>query len=120
MRAALFDYIELVGILIDAGADVNLKDRRGFTAFHYAAQEKCEQVAQKLIDAGADVNSQDVNGNSPLSSAVFYSRGEGQLIRVLRRSGADDNLSNKHGVSPLQLAKTIANYDVAQFFNEDK
>ncbi len=25
---------------------------------------------------------------------------------------------NKHGVSPLKLARTIANYDLRQFFND--
>jgi len=47
---------------------------------------------------------------------VFYSKGKGAVIRLLRQNGADDNLANKHGVTPLGLAKTIANFDVLQHF----
>jgi uncharacterized protein len=51
-----------------------------------------------------------------LSDAVFNSRGHGGLIAILRKRGADPYRKNHHGVSPLDLARTIANFDVAQFF----
>jgi uncharacterized protein len=38
------------------------------------------------------------------------------MIQLLRESGADPHLENRHGVTPVQLARTIGNYDVAQFF----
>jgi hypothetical protein len=37
------------------------------------------------------------------------------MIRLLLASGADKTLKNKQGVSPEDLAKTIANYDVSEF-----
>jgi uncharacterized protein len=118
MRASLLSYGELVKLLIKAGADANLHDNIGKTALHYAAQEYQDEIARFLIEAGADVNSQDIHGNTPLSDAVFYSKGRGLLIELLRKSGANDNLSNKHGVTPISLAKTISNFDVAQFFKK--
>jgi ankyrin repeat protein len=51
----------------------------------------------------------------PLSHAVFESRGRGEMIRLLLSFGADKALKNKHGVSPENLARTIANYDVSIF-----
>jgi ankyrin repeat protein len=48
--------------------------------------------------------------------AVFYSKGAGETITLLRKKGADDNLANNHGVTPLALAKTISNFDVLKFF----
>jgi ankyrin repeat protein len=69
-----------------------------------------------LIDAGAIVDLQDNNGNTPLGTATFESRGRGEMISILLRAGADRNCPNAHGQTPLKLAKLIANYDVAKFF----
>jgi ankyrin repeat protein len=118
MRASFHGYPDLAAILIRLGADINLHDKIGKTALHYAAQEKREQIVRILIEAGADVNSQDIHGNSPLGDAVFYARDSGAVIRILRKNGADDNLPNKHGVSPLGLAKSVANYDLLQYFQD--
>jgi hypothetical protein len=49
---------------------------------------------------------------------VFNSRGRGELIALLRQRGADASSTNKFGVSPVSLARTIANYDVARFVND--
>jgi len=64
------------------------------------------------------VDPQDSHGNTPLSTAVFNSRGNGELIKLLREHGADPYLKNNHGVSPLGLSRNIANYGVAQFFRD--
>ena len=119
MRASLHGNIPIVEILIAGGASLDVQDKLGMTALHYAAQEQHSAIVERLIDAGANVDSQDQHGNTPLSSAVFCSKGAGETITVLRKKGADDNLPNKHGVTPLGLAKTIANYDVVKFFTSD-
>lgn len=55
-------------------------------------------------------------GNAPLWTAVFNSRGHGELIRLLRRRGANPWHPNNSGQTPVGLARLIANYDVALFF----
>jgi len=72
-----------------------------------------------LIDAGAAIDPVDDHGNTPLSNAVFESRGDGQVIQMLLAAGADPHRKNSHGVSPASLAHTISNYDVAKFFRDD-
>jgi hypothetical protein len=47
---------------------------------------------------------------------VYCSQGEGAVIVRLLQAGADPHASNHHGVSAVQLARSIANYNVAQFF----
>ena len=71
-----------------------------------------------LIAAGAPVDARDRHGKTPLSDAVFNYKGDGALIALLRRHGADPTLPNAHGVTPLRLARMIANFDVAQFFDD--
>jgi ankyrin repeat protein len=72
-----------------------------------------------LLTHGAVTEVEDANGNTPLFRAVFDSRGRGDVIALLLRAGADRDHENKHGVTPAQLAATIGNYDVAQFFTTD-
>ena len=102
--------------LLREGADSNVQDDNGWSALHFAAQANSESVAQALVSAGAQVDVRDSYGNTPLFTAVFNSKGDGAVIKLLRGAGADPYASNNHGVSPLSLARTIANYDVAQFY----
>lgn len=71
-----------------------------------------------LLRAGALVDAADSSGNTPLWRAVFESKGRGEVIALLRRYGADPLRENAAGVSPLGLARTIGNYDVAQYFQD--
>ncbi|HTI26080.1 MAG TPA: hypothetical protein VL652_34145 [Kutzneria sp.] len=49
-------------------------------------------------------------------TAVFESRGHGELIELLRAAGADPHAVNRSGQNPLGLARLIVNYDVRQYF----
>jgi len=103
---------------LQSGADPSATDDNGWSPLHFAAQANSSAVARLLLQAGAKVNPQESNGNTPLSTAVFASRGDGELIELLRSAGADPFLKNNYEVSPVSLARTIANYDVAKFFND--
>jgi uncharacterized protein len=107
---------DLARSLLAAGADASTKDKSGWTPLHAAAQSYSVEIAALLIQHGAAVDAHDEHGNTPLWRAVFESRGRGEMIALLRRSGADPELQNFHGVSAIALARAIANYDVAQFF----
>jgi uncharacterized protein len=104
--------------LIAAGADVRCVDRYGWTPLHFAVQSRNAAVAAALLDAGAEVDARDEHGNTPLFRAVFNSRGEGEVIGLLRERGADPHAANHDGQSPLALAQLIANYDVARHFRD--
>jgi ankyrin repeat protein len=116
--AALGNDVERIRSLIADGADVNLADTKGYTPLHFAAQEQANEAAEVLLAEGAEVDPVDQWGNTPLSRATFSSRGQGGLIRLLREHGAEVTKLNNYGVSPLGLARTIANYPVAQFYDD--
>lgn len=114
--AALADDTAAIRALLSQGADPDVADQRGFTALHLAAQQGAISAAQALIAAGAQVDAVNRDGNTPLFTAVFNSRGRGDLIKLLRHHGADPWHPNGTGQTPIGLAHLIANYDVAQFF----
>lgn len=116
-HAVLAKNLDLLHWFIEKHADVNKHDSLGWTALHYAAQEYLIDFVDVLIINGADVNAQDEYGNSVLWRAVFASKGRGAVIERLLQAGADVNLENSRGISPIKLANTIANFDVKQFFN---
>jgi len=114
--AAQQDNLEGIAGLLREGADPNLQDRSGWTPLHFAAQANSAPCIEALLHGGANPALSDSDGNTALFRAVFASRGSGDVIHLLRAAGADPNALNSHGISPLTLARTISNYDVAQFF----
>jgi peptidoglycan/LPS O-acetylase OafA/YrhL len=67
--AALEGRAEIVELLIEAGADVNAKNRDGATPLHAAAFMGQLEVAQLLLENGADISAKTYNGDTPLDSA---------------------------------------------------
>lgn len=114
--AAADGNVEAVLQHLKSGIEPSAPDEDGWTPLHFAAQASAVDVARLLLDAGARVDARDSHGNTPLFRAVFVSQGRGNLITLLRARGADPAASNSHGVSPASLSRTIANYDVRQFF----
>ena len=102
--------------LLDAGDEPDPRDESGFTPLHFAAQESSVGVARLLLYRGADVDATNVHGNTPLFVAVFNSKGRGEMIELLRSRGADPHHANKVGQTPVGLARSIDNFDVASYF----
>jgi uncharacterized protein len=108
---------ELVTLLLQSKANPDVQDKNGFSALHFAAQDFRALAAKALLHAGAQVDLKDRFGNTALWRSVFNSRGRGEIIEMLLKNGADRLVKNNSDVSPIDLAQTIANYDVKQFFN---
>ncbi|MES2841980.1 MAG: ankyrin repeat domain-containing protein [Pseudomonadota bacterium] len=102
--------------LLKAGADANHQDANGWSPLHFAAQASSAECTDALLGSGASPSLQDSHGNTALFRAVFASKGEGDVIMLLRRAGANPRTKNAHGVSPASLARTMANFNVAVHF----
>ena len=116
--AAMTDNVKEIEARLAEGDDINLGDKRGFTPLHMATQHDFRAGARFLLDRGADVDRPNASGNTPLFVAVFNSRGNGELIALLRERGADPHHANNTGQTPVGLARLIGNYDVAQYFSD--
>ena len=64
---------EMAKILIEHGADLEVKDKYGntplFTAVYWYKKDPGGRLIKLLVDAGADVNAENSHGNSPLDLA---------------------------------------------------
>jgi hypothetical protein len=78
----------MVKLLLDAGADPNLPDERGFTPLILAAgsETRNPEVVQLLIEKGAKMDAKDENGETALTWArkMGYTR----VVKLLRAAGA--------------------------------
>lgn len=105
--AVLGNSVGLLGLLLESGCDVNARDKSGFTALAFAAQERLPEIAHLLISRGADVNAQDDDGCPVLWRAVFSARDQNDVVDLLRKHGAKDDLANKSGETPRALAERL-------------
>ena len=107
VSAILGNSVALVGLLLESKADVNATDPHGWTPLHFAAEEVLPQMASLLVAKGADPNVRDDAGNTPLHRAVFSARGRDEVVRILRKAGARDDVKNKAGETPRSLADRL-------------
>ena len=68
------------------------------------------KAVRAQLDAGVDVNARDADGDTSLLLAAVYAGPE--CVELLLKKGADVNVANKLGVTPLHRAAT--NYEKAK------
>ncbi len=101
----------IVKRLVALGADVNAKEKGGFTPLHNAAISGDSSIASLLIAAGAEVNARTKNGRTPL-----HTTGRREVAQVLIDAGADVHARDRKGSTPLHdEAGSYSKTDLAEF-----
>ena len=76
---------ETVRILVEAGTDVDSKNRFGDPALHRAILKGDSEIVRILIDAGANANITNAYSDSALSLAVH--EGNKEILQILVKAG---------------------------------
>ncbi len=92
--------LEAIKQHLNAGTDINKKDKNGATALHRAARYRLLEIVEFLIENGANVAARDDRGETPLHHQTKAKK----IIEVLISKGADVNARDKSGQSSLHEA----------------
>jgi uncharacterized protein len=117
-RAAKSNDLQLMRMLLDAGADrkLTLKDRTtvlmiaaagGAVVGAYAVaipvtEESSIEAVRLCLDRGVDINAFNTTGTTAVHAAV--QRGGEKVVRFLAEHGAKLDMKNKQGRTPLDIA----------------
>lgn len=88
--------------LLKQGAEVNGKNRHGFTPLMVTMEAEDKEAAELLIKQGADVNFKGRFGATPL--IVAAEEGVPVIVRLLLENGADTEDRDRAGMTALMLA----------------
>lgn len=105
--------LEAAEILLDNGADPNIKNNDGKSALHFVMKYSFLPniyLLHHLLNAGANVNEIDNEGNSPL--IVALSNTNFKFAKILFDHGANPTIKNKNGKSALHFAVKYALFDL--------
>lgn len=97
------DNYDIIKLLIDNGADVNIGRGTAWNPLYAAARESSPEVVKLLLKNGADANILTKDSAGPIISAV-HSDNAAQILKLLIKAGADVNHANKYGMTALKLA----------------
>jgi ankyrin repeat protein len=89
-------------LLLVGGADVNAKNKHGWTPLHEAAHYGRKDVAEILLANKAAVDAKDNDGKTPLRLTAVG--GHKAVAELLLASKADVNSKDKQGLTPLHSA----------------
>ncbi len=118
-----FNDMDLVKVLMSAGADINL----GNALYNIADRDNTELV-KYLISKGADVNQKDNKGNTPLTKAIknpknysktYMDKYNANAIALID-AGADLTLPNEYGRAAYNLANINKNRTIVDYIDSIK
>lgn len=91
--------------LLDAGADIEMRDDRywDMTPLGIAAHKGHHPAVRLLLDRGASIDAQDKAGDTPLMNSVYDSRRE--ALEELLKRGANRDIQNNKGLTAADLAR---------------
>jgi uncharacterized protein len=94
--------VNLAKTLLDAKADVNQTDDKGYTPLILATYNDNFEVAQLLLKHGANTEIKDHSGRTALMGASF--KGNEREVRLLLDNGANASASDSKGMTSMMYA----------------
>jgi hypothetical protein len=109
--------VQMIRLLLDAGAEVNAQDKNGATPLHRAVRTRCAAAVKFLLEAGANPKIANKPGSTPFHLAV-QNTGRGgsgserareaqrEIIETFLKSGVSPKLTDAKGKSVRDWARS--------------
>lgn len=112
LEAAHHDYVEVARLLLNAGADMSLRNEGGETALRMAIQQGSLGVFRLLVERGCKL---DMEQDEP-AWLLTQSAGQGhlELVEWLLAQGVNVDITNDSGCTALTLAAKGSHLDVVE------
>lgn len=107
---------QAIRLFLQAGVDIELRNKAGWTPLMVAIFTSNESAANMLIDAGANPDVQDARGYGPLHWAAY--RGFESATRRLLDIGVAADLRSSAGLTPLLQAAAMGHAKIAALLLE--
>ncbi|XP_075421821.1 caskin-1 isoform X6 [Ascaphus truei] len=111
-HAALNGNTELIALLLEAQAAVDIKDNKGMRPLHYAAWQGKKEPMKMLLVSGSAVNIQSEEGQIPLHQAAQH--GHYDVSEMLLQHQSNPCIVDISGKTPLDLACEFGRVGVVQ------
>jgi ankyrin repeat protein len=116
-KAVLCKQLDVAGVFIDKGADINMKDSEGDTALHLAAKEGEIDAVKFLVKKKSSVSAANKRGETPLHLAA--KNGKLEVVKYLVKEGADILNKSEAGKTALHVAACEDNLDIVKYLYEN-
>lgn len=99
-------------MLLQSGADPNVKDEHGATPVHWAAGAGQIDLFNIIAAHQGFLHAEDANGASPVHWAA--AKGHAEVLKVLLSKGAPLEQQDKHNMTPLHRAAMMGHDEVVR------
>ena len=114
--AANFGDTNVTKLLLEEGANIDIKDQNKNTPLHLAASNGHTDIAKLLLEKGSDLSVVNKEGNTSLHLAA--SNGHTDTVKFLMEEGSDLSVVNKEGNTSLHLAASNGHTDIVKLLVE--
>ena len=101
--AARVQQLDIIELLVEQRAGLEIGDKSGNTPLHWAAGEGAYDSIELLIELGANVNAQNRRGETPLVSAIR--KDDTIAVEILLAAGPDLSVRDYTGKSIIGYAR---------------
>lgn len=116
MWAAFNEHDAVVRLLLEKGADTEIKDRDQLTALIIVVRQSHKAIVRLLLKKGANFNAKNKMGRTVLMDAA--GPGNAAITQLLLEQGVDVKTQDEFGQTALMVAAIYAREDIVQLLLE--
>jgi ankyrin repeat protein len=103
---------EIVELLINQGAQINLQNKDGYTALILASYLGFEEIVELLVGVGAEVELKSYQERTALFCAAR--KGYKEIVELLIKEGADVNTKDRRDLPVIVAAASFLHFEIVE------